>query len=194
MIAYLTGQLRGKNLKSAIILVSGVGYRVSMPLSDLALLGELGSRTAVHVHTHVREDALELFGFLSEDTLSCFELLISVSGIGPKMALGILSGIQTTELADTIASGDYMRLTRVPGVGPKTAQRLVLELKDKIKSTAALPIFGFGGLVTDLRSAIANLGYKPNQVDKAIKSVEHLLQQNKPIGDLLREALREIHA
>ncbi|MEI6789791.1 MAG: Holliday junction branch migration protein RuvA [Myxococcaceae bacterium] len=192
MIAYLTGQLQAKNLRSAVILISGVGYRVSMPLSDLSHLGELGQQVSVHVHTHVREDALELFGFLSEESLVCFEQLISVSGIGPKMALGVLSGMETAELAETLVSGDYVKLTRIPGIGPKTAQRLVLELKDKMKPV--FPLIGFGGVLSDLRSAISNLGYKPNQVEKAVKSVEHLAKQNQPLGDLLREALREIHA
>ena len=190
MIAYLVGQLHTKNLKSAVILSAGVGYRVFMPLSDLSHLGETGQQIAVHVHTHVREDAFELFGFLSEQSLMCFEQLISVSGIGPKMALGVLSGMETAELADTISSGDYVKLTRIPGIGPKTAQRLVLELKDKMRP--AFPLFGFGNVLTDLRSAISNLGYKPAQVEKAAKSVEHLAKQNRPLGDLLREALREI--
>ncbi|MEI6805055.1 MAG: Holliday junction branch migration protein RuvA [Myxococcaceae bacterium] len=192
MIAYLTGQLQVKNLRSAVILISGVGYRVSMPLSDLSALGAVGQQVSVYVHTHVREDALELFAFLSEDSLLCFEQLISVSGIGPKMALGILSGMETSELADTLGSGDHAKLTRIPGIGPKMAQRLVLELKDKIKSVA--PTWISGGVLSDLRSAISNLGYKSVQVDKAVKSVEHLAKQNQPLGDLLREALREIHA
>lgn len=191
MIAYLTGQLQVKNLRTAVILISGVGYRVSMPLSDLSALGAPGQQVSVHVHTHVREDVLELFAFLSEDSLVCFEQLISVSGIGPKMALGILSGMETSELADTLGSGDHVKLTRIPGIGPKMAQRLVLELKDKIKLAA--PVWVSGGVLSDLRSAISNLGYKPHQVDKAIKSVEHLAKQNQPLGDLLREALREIH-
>ncbi len=192
MIAYLTGQLRVKNLKTAVIVTAGVGYRVSMPLSDLSALGEAGQQVSVHVHTHVREDALELFGFLSENSLVFFEQLIGVSGIGPKMALGILSGMETAELADTLGSGDHVKLTKIPGIGPKMAQRLVLELKDKMKF--ATPTWASGGVLSDLRSAISNLGYKSNQVDKAIKSVEHLAKQNQPLGDLLREALREIHA
>jgi Holliday junction DNA helicase RuvA len=192
MIAYLTGQLQTKNLKTAVIMTSGVGYRVSMPLSDLSVLGDIGKQVSIHVHTHVREDALELFGFLSEDSLVCFEQLISVSGIGPKMALGILSGIETSELAETLGAGDFVKLTKIPGIGPKMAQRLVLELKDKIKSVAA-PSWTSGSIMSDLRSAISNLGYKTNQVEKAVKSVEHLAKQNQPLGDLVKEALREIH-
>lgn len=192
MIAYLTGQLLTKNLRTAVIMTSGVGYKVSMSLSDLSTLGEAGGQVSVHVHTHVREDALELFGFLSEDSLACFEQLISVSGIGPKMALGILSGMETSELAETLGAGDFVKLTRIPGIGPKMAQRLVLELKDKIKSVA--PSWTSGGILSDLRSAISNLGYKSNQVEKAVKSVEHLAKQNQPLGDLVREALREINA
>lgn len=192
MIAYLAGQLQTKNLRTAVIMISGVGYRVSMPLSDLSVLGAVGQQVSVYVHTHVREDALELFGFLSEDSLTRFEQLISVSGIGPKMALGILSSMESIELAEALALGDHAKLTRIPGIGPKMAQRLVLELKDKIK--LATPLWASGGILSDLRSAISNLGYKQPQVDKAIQSVEHLAKQNQPLGDLLREALREIHA
>ncbi|MES2504561.1 MAG: Holliday junction branch migration protein RuvA [Myxococcota bacterium] len=190
MIAYLTGQLQLKNLKNAIVLTNGVGYRVSMPLSDLSTLGDIGQSVFIHIHTHVREDALELYGFLSEDSLHLFEQLISISGIGPKMALSVLSALQPTELSNALASGDHARLTRVPGIGPKMAQRMVLELKDKTKPVAVF--FGSDSILSDLRSAIANLGYKTPAVDKAVKAVEHLAHQNKPLGDLLKEALREI--
>ncbi len=191
MIAYLTGQLQTKNLRSAIILTGGVGYRVSMPLYDLSILGEPGSQVSVHIHTHVREDALELFGFLSEEGLECFERLTSVSGIGPKMALGILSAMRPDDLSNIIGSGNFQALTRIPGIGLKTAQRMVLELKDKM-TTSPLTFWVAGSVLGDLRSAISNLGYKAAQVDKAVKSVEHLAKANKPLGDLVREALREI--
>jgi Holliday junction DNA helicase RuvA len=193
MIAYLTGQLQTKNLRAAIILTGGVGYRVSMPLYDLSILGEQGSQVSVYIHTHVREDALELFGFLSEEGLECFERLISVSGIGPKMALGVLSAMRPDDLCNIIGSGNFQALTRIPGIGLKTAQRLVLELKDKM-TTSPLTFWVAGSVLGDLRSAISNLGYKAVQVDKAVKSVEHLAKANKPLGDLVREALREIQA
>lgn len=185
MIAFLTGQLQMKNLRNVTILVSGVGYRVAMSLADLSSLGEIGETVALHIHTHVREDALELYGFLSQDSLVCFEQLISVSGIGPKMALNILSGTETSELTQVISTGDVAQLTRIPGIGPKMAQRLILELKDKMVPTAS-------GVLVDLRSAILNLGYKSAQVDKAVKSVEHLAKQNKSLSELVREALRGI--
>jgi Holliday junction DNA helicase RuvA len=164
-----------------------------MPLFDLSTLGEPGSQVQVHIHTHVREDALELFGFLSEEGLECFERLTSVSGIGPKMALGVLSAMRPDDLGSIIGSGDYQALTRIPGIGLKTAQRLVLELKDKMVANP-LTFWASSSVLGDLRSAIANLGYKAAQIDKAVKSVEHLAKANKPLGDLVREALREIQA
>lgn len=191
MIAYLNGQLQAKNLRIAVVLVGGVGYRVSMPLSDLAMLGDIDSEVQVHVYTHVREDALELFGFLSADSMECFERLISVSGVGPKIALAALSASNAQDLIGMIARGEHAALTRIQGIGPKMAQRLVLELKDKVKSMSN-PLWAFDGILNDLRSAISNLGYKPAQVERAIKFVEPLAKQKKPLSDLVREALREI--
>ncbi|MBH1988477.1 MAG: Holliday junction branch migration protein RuvA [Myxococcaceae bacterium] len=185
MIAFLSGQLQAKSLRSLIVLVGGVGYRVAMSLGDLSCLGPEGSSVVLHVHTHVREDAIELYGFLSEEGLLCFEKLISVSGIGPKMALSLLSNGDPARLTQVIASGDIASLTRLPGIGSKMAQRLVLELKDKMEPVAS-------SLSMDLRSAILNLGYKPQQAEQAIQRVESLIHAQKPLPELVREALRGI--
>ena len=195
MIAYLSGTLQAQDLRCVVVMTSGVGYRVFMPLSDISRLNKLGSEVALHIHTHVREDSLELFGFLSLNGLSLFEQLISVSGIGPKLAMGLLSSMDADRLTQTIVSSDHAALTRLPGIGAKTAQRLVLELKDKLKSHFAQPLFMKNSpisLVEDLRSAISNLGYKPHIVDKAIQSVEPMVKQGLPLESLVKEALRQL--
>lgn len=198
MIAYLSGTLQAQDLRCVVVMTSGVGYRVFMPLSDISRisrLNPLGSDVALHIHTHVREDSLELFGFLSLSSLNLFEHLINVSGIGPKLAMGLLSSMDADRLTQTIMSGDHLALTRLPGIGAKTAQRLVLELKDKLKSHFTQPLFAQNSpvsLVEDLRSAISNLGYKPHLVDKAILSVEPMVKQGLPLESLVKEALRQL--
>ena len=126
MIAHLSGTLREKHLQQLIVDVGGVGYQVTVPLSTMYAVGETGSRVDVRIHTHVREDALQLYGFATALEQSLFERLISVSGIGPKLALAILSGIEPAELTRAIRSSDVARLTRIPGVGKKTEVRVVL--------------------------------------------------------------------
>lgn len=173
--------------------VQGVGYRVFIPVSTFYRLGDEGTPVSLLIHTHVREDALSLFGFESSGERVLFEKLIEVAGIGPKLALNILSGIEAPELIEAIRSQDLARLTRTPGVGKKTAERLVLELKDK------LPALALAGQVTvatspspakeDLLSALANLGYSRGEaekgVDRALRDDEH-----GRFEDLLRRSLR----
>lgn len=199
MIGFLTGQLVSKDLDSACIDVGGVGYRVRMPLADLARLGASEQKVRVHVHTHVREDAIELFAFTTQDGLALFERLIAVSGVGPRVALSLLSGLEPGDLVSAIASGDEARLTKVPGVGKKTAARIVLEMKDRLKKhgLAAKGMTTSGGVpeqgpLADLRSALENLGYKPAQVERATKAVKPLADEGKPLSDLVREALRHV--
>ncbi|MFZ9887883.1 MAG: Holliday junction branch migration protein RuvA [Myxococcota bacterium] len=197
MIAFLHGLLAFKNLDNACIDVGGVGYRVRMPLADLARLGSPGAKVQVHVHTHVREDALELFGFSSADGLALFEQLISVSGVGPKVALALLSGLEPAELVVAITSQDQARLTKVPGVGAKTAARLVLELKDRLRRQGGQAAPSRGNAVAtdpvlDLRSALENLGYKPAQVERAAKAVEPMAKEGQALEVLVREALRHV--
>lgn len=194
MISFLTGRLLFTDLTSAVVDVQGVGYRVRMPLSDLARLGEPGAEVKVHVHTHVREDALELFAFSNVEGLHLFEQLIAVSGVGARMALNVLSGLEHDEAIQCILQGDEARLTKIPYVGKKTAARIVLELKDKLAKqgavqSAALPS---AGPLHDLRSALENLGYKPAQIDRAVKAVEPMSLRGDGLSDLVREALRHV--
>jgi Holliday junction DNA helicase RuvA len=176
-----------------VIDVGGVGYRVHIPLSTFYKLGVEGETVILLVHTHVREDALSLYGFLTSGEQLLFERLISVSGVGPKLAVNILSGIDAQELIDALRGSDVARLTRVPGVGRKTAERLVLELKDKMPAATTLeetaPPVAPSSAKEDLLSALANLGYSRPEAEK---SVDRALRDDAsvPFEDLLRRTLR----
>ena len=169
MIAHLSGTLLEKHLQRLVVDVGGVGYEVVVPLSTFYTVGDAGTRVMLRIHTHVREDALQLFGFATPIEQALFERLISVSGIGPKVALAVLSGIEPPELVRAIRSSDVARLTRIPGVGKKTAERLVVELKDRLphvgEPEAAAAVAEDGDLRADLLSALANLGYQRAAVD-----------------------------
>lgn len=172
MIAHLTGTVLEKHVQRLVIDVGGVGYDVAVPLSTFYGVGEPGSRVALRVHTHVREDAIQLFGFGSALELQLFEKLIGVSGIGPKVALAVLSGIESPELVRAIRTSDLARLTRIPGVGRKTAERVVIELRDRLPHDAAeaeaVEAGATGDLRDDLLSALGNLGYQRASVEKTI--------------------------
>jgi Holliday junction DNA helicase RuvA len=178
MIALLTGQIAYKSLDHVIIDVGGVGYRLLVPLSTFYALPDSGS-TQLHVHTHVREDAIQLFGFSSSKEKEFFSILISISGVGPKLAINILSHIPVGELALALANSDIARLTSLPGIGKKTAERLTLELKDKVTpfinagsdESSRFQVPG-ADLLDDLLSALINLGYKENSARKALTSME----------------------
>ncbi len=193
MIGFLRGLLLHKNPQELILDVGGVGYRVLVPISTFCRLGDQGAQAQLLIHTHVREDQLVLYGFATPAELELFEKLISVSGVGPKVALGVLSGIEVEDLVQAIRGNDVVRLTRVPGVGKKTAERLILELKDKIAGL-------HGGTAepqapspkrSDLLSALANLGYSSAEADRAAAEVLRL-HPDASLGDLLRDALRVI--
>lgn len=191
MIGFLRGILIHKSPQEIVLDVGGVGYKVLAPISTFCRLGDLGEQAQLLIHTHVREDQFVLYGFKTADELALFEKLISVGGVGPKVALGVLSGIETDDLVLAIRANDVARLTRVPGVGRKTAERLILELKDKIASFHAeaseTPVASPNR--NDLLSALANLGYSSAEAERA--AVEALrLYPEAPLGDLLREALR----
>ena len=160
MIAWLRGRLVEKCPHRVIVDVQGVGYDVQVPLSTFYGLGEPGVEVIFRVHTHVREDALALFGFATTVELQLFELLIGISGIGPRLALAVLSGIEPSELVRAVRQGDLGRLTGIPGVGKKTAERMGLELKDRLPSSfesESEPSVESGGdMKVDLRSALAN--------------------------------------
>lgn len=200
MIGRLVGQLVTDDVDGAIILdVQGVGYEVTVPLGAVGRARQAEGRTGgtglcLFVHTHVREDALSLFGFASENERTVFRILLGLPGIGPKMALSILSSLPPEELTVAVQNKDLPRLTRIPGVGKKTAERLVLELKEK------LPKLGLSsgpkvkgperqaGERERLTFALTNMGYKPAEAEAAVKPLEDRLGA-EPISDLLREAL-----
>ena len=197
MIAHLAGTLLEKHVQRLIVDVGGVGYDVSVPLSTFYAVGDPGSRVALRIYTHVREDALQLFGFATSLELALFERLIAVSGIGPKLALAVLSGIEPAELIRAIRAADVGRLTRIPGVGKKTSERLVLELKDRLPQTpgaepdTATPASADGDVRDDLLSALGNLGYQRAAVDKSVDKVLRTVE-SRAFEELLRAILREI--
>ena len=175
MIARLSGTVLEKHPNRVVVDVAGVGYDVQVPLSTFYGLGDPGAAVTLRVHTHVREDAIALFGFASSLELDLFERLIAISGIGPKLALAVLSGIDPGELVRAIRTQDVARLTRIPGVGKKTAERIGLELKDRLPqaaSGAAIEAADPGSsLRDDLLSALANLGYQRAAAEKAVDAV-----------------------
>lgn len=176
MIGLLRGRLLDKRPNQVILDVGGVGYLVAVPLSTFAALGELHGEVTLLIHTHVREDALALYGFLSAREKHLFELLLGASGVGPSLALKILSGMNVEELVPAIRTGDLARLTKIPGVGRKTAERMVVELKDKLeavaveteKPAAASP----AGVEADVASALINLGYDERTAEAAVKEAK----------------------
>jgi len=194
MIAQLRGRILRKSPQEVVIDVAGVGYRVLIPVSTFYRLGDEGSEASLRIHTHVREDVLQLFGFESAAEQALFERLIEVAGVGPRLAVNILSGIEAPELAAALRASDLGRLTRIPGVGKKTAERLVLELRDKMPAAspseeAARTPSATGSMKDDLLSALANLGYSRGEVEKG---VDRALKE-EPDGrfeDLLRRSLR----
>ncbi len=194
MIAFLRGRVLDKQPNRIVVDVSGVGYDVSVPLSTFYGLGEIGSEIALRIHTHVREDALALYGFATRLEQDLFERLISVSGIGPKLALAVLSGIEPSDLMRAIERSDLARLTAIPGVGKKTSERIVLELKDRLPKvhTAASDTPHEPSLLRDdLLSALMNLGYHRPLAEKAVDAAI----KNVPGGDFertLKQSLREL--
>lgn len=178
MIARLSGKLIHKSPEYSIIDVGGVGYQVYTPFSTFYELPEIDIQVTLHTYTNVREDALQLFGFLSTDEKEIFQILISVSGIGPKLAVNILSGITPEELKSAISNGNLARLTAIPGIGKKTAERMVLELKDKVlklhKKESAVPLRPAttpDEVIEDAISALVNLGYKRPQAEGALEKI-----------------------
>jgi holliday junction DNA helicase RuvA len=192
MIGYLTGQLLKSSPERVLLDVQGVGYEVHIPLSTYYELEQrAGERVGLHIHTHLREDDLSLFGFWTEREKQLFERLIAVSGIGPRLARVILSGMAPDDLLSAIAAGDLGRLATIPGIGRKTAERMVLELKDRMRELAAelperpLPSDG------DVVSALVNLGYKAGQAERAVAEA----RRDRPeaaFHELLRASLNRL--
>jgi len=191
MIGSLRGKLLEKRPSQILLDVGGVGYLVQVPLSTFAVLTPLHSETTLLIYTHVREDQLALYGFATAREKHCFELLISASGVGPSLALKILSGMGIEDLVPAIRKGDLARLVLIPGVGKKTAERIVVELRDKL---AAVEVEDAGKpttrsqLESDVASALVNLGYDGRTVDRAIEKARATAKGN--FEDLLRASLR----
>ena len=198
MIAFLRGRVLDKQPNRVVVDVQGVGYEVHVPLSTYYDVGDEGAAVALHVHTHVRAEALQLYGFLTPLEQQVFERLIGISGIGPKLAIAVLSGIETRELVSAVQRGDVARLTGVPGIGKKTAERIVLELKDRLAPLvvpAGIEAASIGSsadrLRADLLSALQNLGYHRPAAEKAVEST--LSSGTAPTFEhALRFALREL--
>ncbi len=191
MIAHLRGRVLEKHPTRVIVETAGVGYELHVPLSSFSAIGEPGSEVALRVHTHVREDAIQLFGFATSLELSLFDRLVAVSGIGPRLALSLLSGIAPSELVQAVATSDVGRLVSIPGVGKKTAERIILELKDKLGGVMPSGATAADTTRVDLVSALVNLGYHRPAAEKA---VDHAIKV-APAGGFeqaLRSALRTL--
>jgi len=169
MIAHLRGRIVAKHPNQVIVEAGGVGYDVNITIPTFSELPAAGSEVALHIHTHVREDALALYGFLRAEEKRLFERLISVSGIGPKLAVTILSGMAAEAMVAAIRDNDVAQLTRIPGIGKKTAERMVLELRDKLEGLAAAPAAPKASpLEEDVLSALVNLGYQRAAAERAL--------------------------
>jgi Holliday junction DNA helicase RuvA len=197
MIGFLRGRLLEKQPNRITLDVNGVGYDVVVPLSTFYRLGDDGAEAALKIYTHVREDALQLYGFATDLERQLFERLISISGIGPKMAVALLSGMEPRDLVASVQRGDVARLTSIPGVGKKTAERIVLELKDRVAQLGVVPEAGVAAqpaanrLRDDLVSALLNLGYHRPLAEKAVDAV--LAGTEAPTFEAaLKGALREL--
>ncbi|MFL6467302.1 MAG: Holliday junction branch migration protein RuvA [Pyrinomonadaceae bacterium] len=201
MIAYLSGKLLEKSANSVIIDVGGVGYDVSIPLSTFYELGEVGDDVQLRIYTHVREDAIQLFGFSTERERDLYLKLISVQGVGAKSGITMLSGMNADEIIDAIRTDNLAKLTAIPGVGRKTAERLVIDLRDKVGELAATAVAGSDGAAVkpagesdafdDALSALVNLGYQRNAAEKAIQDIRRDgADQN--VQKILRAALQRL--
>jgi Holliday junction DNA helicase RuvA len=197
MIGQLRGRLTDKRPNQVLVDVGGVGYLVQVPLSTFAALGELHTEVTLLIHTHVREDSLSLYGFLSSREKHFFELLLSASGVGPTLALKILSGMSVEELVPAIRGSDLARLTRIPGVGRKTAERIVVELRDKLDAVAVeaeRPAASSpAGIEADVVSALVNLGYEARAAESAVADAKREIGTSN-FEKLLRASLQSLSA
>jgi Holliday junction DNA helicase RuvA len=195
MIAHLTGKLTHKSPDHIVVDVNGVGYQVFVPLSTFYALPDVGREVSLNIHTHLREAALKLFGFYTEEELKIFEQLITINKVGPKLAVTILSGMSPADLLSAINSSDVGKLNTIPGIGRKMAERLTLEMRDKLanisrefaaKTEDSVPR---NGLFDDALSALVNLGYKKNEVEKTLKSIYSQGQQKVSLENLIKKSL-----
>ncbi|MGH9364418.1 MAG: Holliday junction branch migration protein RuvA [Thermoanaerobaculia bacterium] len=193
MIGRLTGRLAAKATDHVLLDVGGVGYLVHIPLSTFYELPETESPASLWIHTHVREDTLALYGFLTERERALFQLLLGVAGIGPKVALTVLSGIPPSELIQALRKQDVRRLVAIPGVGKKTSERMVLELSEKVERLGAEAAPGAPAAVAtdDVVSALVNLGYRRSEAERAVESIARIGAPEQ-FGEYLKEALKRL--
>ena len=197
MIAQLKGQLAQKSPVCVVVDVAGVGYLVHTPLSTYYSLPNLGDEVSLKIHTHVREDAIKLFGFLTAEEQQIFEKLISISKVGPKLALTILSGMAPDELVTAVMNHDVARLSTIPGIGKKTAERLTLEMQDKFSDlnfmeSRPAASRATNGVMEDALSALINLGYRKPEAEKAIKTLWDQSKEDIPLETLIKESLNQL--
>lgn len=192
MIAKISGTLEHKVPGEVIVNVGGVGYHIFIPLSVFYRLPEVGETVSLHVHTHLREDALQLFGFLEQQEKQVFLLLNGVVGIGPKLAINILSGIPADDLARALKEGDQPRLLSIPGVGKKLAERMVVELRDKFLTLPSEEVGQADGsqLMRDAVSALVNLGYRRGEAEKSVRDIAQ--REKVTLEEVLKHALRRL--
>ena len=189
MIGRLTGKIAEKGPDGILLDVGGVGYDISLPLGTLAALPTMGESVTLYIHTYVREDEIRLFGFDSAGDKTAFLTMLKVSGVGPKLALAILGALSGQELARVINESDTRRLTAIPGIGKKSAERLILELSGKLKTTGPAAHAVGSGIFSELGFALQNLGFKASAVDKALEDIRGRAKGDEPFEVLLREAL-----
>jgi Holliday junction DNA helicase RuvA len=197
MIAHLIGKLIYKSPDHSIVDINGIGYKIFTPLSTYYVLPKTGESVTLHIHTRVREDELKLFGFLTEEEQTIFEKLITINKVGPKLALGILSGMSPKNLLTAIMNNDAARLSTIPGVGKKTAERLTLEMKDKLSDLTfemehQLDSEAPEGFYEDALSALVNLGYKKPQAEKSLKSAYNKIGKSSSLEELIKESLNNL--
>jgi len=201
MIARIQGKIVYKTANYTIIDAHGLGYRVFVPLTTFYELPDTGQEVVLNVHTHVKEDAIHLFGFYTPEERDLFQMMISVTGIGPKLAVNIMSGIAAGEFVRAVSGGDLGRLVNIPGVGRKMAERLVLELKDKVKKLGEMQagatgekkeVTDRGQVFDDALSALVNLGYKEQMVMKVLEKLDQEAEDVPTLDNLLKHALKAI--
>ena len=200
MIAALTGRLTFKAPSHVTLDVQGVGYEVFIPLSTFYALPDLNESASLNIHTHLREDAIQLFGFLTSEEKEAFVLLTGVSGIGPKLALSVLSALSVPDFVSAVHAGDLDKLATVPGIGKKSAGRIALELKDKVErlrpsrspATAESASWPTDRLYDDALSALVNLGYRPAEVKEVLTRLSRGSPASRPLKDLIRDALKDL--
>jgi Holliday junction DNA helicase RuvA len=199
MIAFLTGTILEKTPSALIVEVHGIGYQIFIPLNTFYRLPEVKESVSLHIHTHVREDALQLYGFLSPLEKELFLLLLGISGVGPKVALGILSGMELMELVQALRDGNVDRLRAIPGVGPKTAGRLVLELREKVNALSPAGLqtpISTGSesdkIKEDALSALVNLGYHRIEAKRIVDKIAEETADSESVEGLIKKALKKL--